>query len=120
MKKLFVLVLAMAVVLGSISSSIAASDTELIPRAVAKNETEPNNTLSTANSINQDDQIYATIGQNGDNDFYKITARTAGTINFWLGDIPAGKDFELYVYNSAGVELGKSTGTGAQSLSPLP
>lgn len=37
-------------------------------------------------------------------------------MNFWLGDIPSGKDYDLYVYNSSGTLLGKSIGTTSQEL----
>lgn len=101
----------------SILSSVAA---DIQPNAVAKNETEPNDMLATANSINQDDTIYAKISSNIDVDYFKVTAQMNGTMNFWVGNIPSGRDYDLKVYNSSGQELGSSAGITDQELVTLP
>lgn len=86
------------------------------PRAVAKTETESNNTFATADVVNQDDTIYGKISSTSDVDIYKVTFAVAGTANFWLGDIPSGKDYDLYVYNESGQQLGVSSGTSSSEL----
>lgn len=114
LKKVFALFLIISVCL-SLSISTAAAET----KAVLKTESEPNNTITTANVVNQDDTIYGTIGSTTDVDFFRVSFPLAGTANFWLGDIPSGKDYDLYVYNSSGTLVGSSTGTTSSELVSL-
>lgn len=86
------------------------------PMAVGRYETESNNTRSTANQVVQDETIYGTISSSSDVDYFKVVFPTSGKANFWLGNIPAGKDYDLYVYNSNGTEIGSSTGTSSAEL----
>jgi hypothetical protein len=115
MKKKVVIFLCINLLMGILYNSFSyALDIE--PKAVAKNETESNDTMSTANSVNQDDTIYGKISSSSDIDYFKVVAGLSGYMNFWLGDIPSGKDYDLYVYNSSGTLLGKSIGTTSQEL----
>lgn len=79
-------------------------------------ETEPNNTTSTANTIYNDGTTYGRIAYQGDVDYYKVKFAYGGKANFWLGDIPTGKNYDLYLYNSAGGLLTSSTSTSNQEL----
>lgn len=115
MRKKVIMLLCMSLLMGIIfNSSTYAFDVE--PNAVAKNETESNDTMSTANLVNQDDTIYGKISSSSDTDYFKVVAGLSGYMNFWLGDIPSGKDYDLYVYNSSGTLLDKSIGTTSQEL----
>lgn len=89
-KKVLALFLIISLCL-SLSISAAAAET----KAVLKTESEPNKTITTANVVNQDDTIYGTIGSTTDVDFFRVSFPLAGTANFWLGDIPSGKDYDL-------------------------
>ena len=94
-------------------TSNAALASNIAPLAVLKTESESNNTRATANSVNQDDTITGYISSSSDVDYFKVTASANGVFNFWLGNIPSGKDYDLYIYNSSGFLLGSSTSTSA-------
>ena len=91
-----------------ISATVSASVGQ---RAVGKFESESNNTMNTADVINQDDTIYGYISSASDVDFYKVVFPLSGKANFWLGDIPSDEDYDLYVYDSNGNEIAYSAGT---------
>ncbi len=78
-------------------------------RSVAKSEFEPNNTFAQANQINQDDTVYAYISSATDVDYFKVVFPISGTVNFWIGEFPGGKDYDLYVYKNNYTLLGSST-----------
>ncbi|SDZ61334.1 pre-peptidase C-terminal domain-containing protein [Evansella caseinilytica] len=60
---------------------------------------EPNDTIDTAASIPYGQTIYANIGRADDIDWYKVNL-TAGTdVAFLLKNIPAGTDYDLYVFD---------------------
>ena len=61
-----------------------------------------------------DDTTYGKISSSSDVDYYKVKFDTAGYANFWLGDIPRGIDYDLYLYNSSGTLLSCSKGTSSQ------
>lgn len=112
MKKLFSFILCLAIVV-SLSTPNTALASEVVPYAIQKTESEPNNTRATANLINQDDTITGYISSSADIDYFKVVANTNGVFNFWLGNIPSGKNYDLYVYSSAGGLLGSSTSTNS-------
>ena len=109
-KKYFSVFLSLLLVVLLASSATLAS--EVHPLAVLKEESEPNNTRTTADLVNQDDTITGYISSSSDIDYFKVIPSVNGVFNFWLGDIPTGKDYDLYVYNSSGSLLGSSTDTG--------
>lgn len=90
--------------------------TSINPMAVAKYETESNNTRATANVVEQDETVYGTISSSSDVDYFKVVFPMSGKANFWLGNIPSGKDYDLYVYNSSGGLLASATGTSTAEL----
>ena len=82
-------------------------------------EIEPNNTMNNAMTIYNDYDVYGRIYDSTDIDWYKVQFSSAGSANFWLGNIPTGEDFDLEVYNSTGTRLGYSNSTSSQELVTL-
>lgn len=83
-------------------------------------EQEANNSYITANAMKSGDTIYGRITSSSDVDWYSIVPQNFGKINFWLGDIPSGTDYDLAVYASDGTTVkGASTGSGGQELVTL-
>lgn len=73
---------------------------------------EPNNTSSAAATIPLSTTISAAISSNTDPDYYKVTTTSVGTYQFNLVG-PSGVDYDLYVYNSAGTQIGSGVSTTA-------
>lgn len=111
MKRHIMTFLCLLLVFGLLIPSTAFAS-EITPMAVLKAESEPNNTRATADLVNQDDTITGYISSSSDIDYFKVVPSVNGVFNFWLGNIPAGKNYDLYVYNSSGGLLGSSTNTG--------
>jgi len=63
-----------------------------------KYEVESNDTFQTANRTFDDYDNYGKISSEFDSDCWFITFAYEGMANFWLGDIPPGCDYNLYVY----------------------
>jgi hypothetical protein len=86
-------------------------------------EYEPNNVYSQANTIYDGYEASGKIYPIGDPDFYKITFSQKGNANFFLGDIPYGCNYDLYIYTSNGQTLLKSSmnsGTANELISNYP
>ncbi len=78
---------------------------------------EPNETLATAAAISTGVSNSAAITTTTDVDYYKITTTGTSNIVYSLAG-PLGVDYDLYVYNSAGTQLGLSeSGTATESIS---
>jgi bacillolysin len=77
---------------------------------------EPNDTLSTAYAITKGTVYNAYISSSTDVDYYKFTQSSTGYINISLTNLP--KDYDLYLYNSSGTQVAKSTkgGTSSESI----
>lgn len=46
-------------------------------------------------------------------DWWKVTFKSSGSANFWLGNIPSGCNYDLYLYSTNGAkQLGRSTNSG--------
>lgn len=76
-------------------------------------ETESNNSIKKANSI-YGDTIYGKIEKKligSDIDYFKITIPSDGDYAFVLDDIPAGKDYDLALYNSKSKKIATSSTT---------
>lgn len=71
-------------------------------------EIEPNNSLYSATQTYDDYDNRGAITSTTDVDWWKVSFTQAGRANFWLGNIPAGCDFDISVFNAAGVEIGYS------------
>lgn len=86
-------------------------------------ESEGNNTFATADVTYDDYNNYGAINSANDVDWWEITYNTGGMINIWLGNIPAGCNYDIYVYRASEqamgnfVECAKSVRTsGVQEL----
>ena len=81
-------------------------------------ETESNNTHSTADVTYNDYDNYGKISSSSDIDWWKFTTAYEGCCNVWLGSIPSGCDYDLYLYSSNGTTLLASSTkrTGSQEL----
>lgn len=78
---------------------------------------EPNETLATAGAISSGVVNSAAITTTTDIDYFKITT-TATSNNVYNLVGPSGVDYDLYVYNSAGTQIGSSlSGTATETVS---
>ncbi len=77
---------------------------------------EPNETQATAAVISSGATNSAAISSSTDVDYYQIT--TTGTSNIVYNLVgPSGVDYDLYVYNSAGTQIGAgTTGTATETV----
>ncbi len=76
-------------------------------------ETESNNTISTANLVSSSGTtMNGTMGSSSDTDYFRVDLPAGKTLTATL--TPSGSaDYDLYLYNSAGSQIAKSTkGTG--------
>ena len=73
---------------------------------------EPNETQATAAAITSGVVNSAAISTSTDIDYYKLTTSATSNNSFNLVG-PSGVDYDLYVYNSAGTQIGSSLGTTA-------
>ena len=79
-------------------------------------ELETNDTYSQANITFDDCDNHGMISTPTDVDWWKVTFSKCGNANFWLGDIPAGCNYNLYLYNSNDITpLASSTNSGNSS-----
>ncbi len=80
-------------------------------------ESEPNDSMSQAITIKNNNNVYGTMYGSDRVDFYKIVFGRSGKANFWLGNIPSGKPHYLYVYEgSSSTPKWSSTLSGTQQL----
>ncbi|MGZ8287805.1 MAG: S8 family peptidase [Telluria sp.] len=77
-------------------------------------ESESNNTLATADVVTTSGTtVNANMGSTSDTDYFVVQLPAGKTLTSTLTP-GSGKDYDLYVYNSSGTQLGKSeNGTGA-------
>jgi hypothetical protein len=78
---------------------------------------EPNETQAAAATISSGVANSAAISTTADIDYFKITTAATSNIVYNLAG-PSGVDYDLYIYNSAGTQIGSSTGsTATESVS---
>ena len=77
-----------------------------------KYESEGNDTPATADRTYDDYNNYGYISEADDIDYFKIKFSEAGYANFWLGTIPDGCDYDLYIYDSENTLLVSSKNAG--------
>ena len=77
-----------------------------------KYESEGNDTPATADRTYDDYNNYGYISKADDIDYFKIKFSEAGYANFWLGTIPDGCDYDLYIYDSENTLLVSSKNAG--------
>lgn len=89
-------------------------------RDVTRNELESNDNYDDANAMLSGDTTYGKLWGVGDVDWYSITPLDFGDINFWLGDVPNGTDYDIQIFASNGTTLkGGGYQTGTQSYFKL-
>ena len=77
------------------------------------NETEPNDSRGAANAVSTPGTWNGTMGASTDNDYFVVNLPAGKTLAATLTP-NSSSDYDLYVYDSAGTQLGKSEkGTGA-------
>jgi len=94
------------------SSTASAAQFTTTAASTCATAFEPNETLATAAAITSGVTNSAAISSATDIDYYKITT-TGTTSNVYNLVGPSGVDFDLYIYNSAGTQIGSSAGTTA-------
>jgi hypothetical protein len=104
------------------TENLSMADGEVNPLS-SYMEVEPNNSSTQVNSIpfSGVDDVVGYISSTADEDWYTVQCNSAGKMNFWLGNIPSGCDYDLKVYkraeNGAFIEFGSSTkGSNASEL----
>jgi carboxypeptidase T len=77
------------------------------------NETEPNDSRGTANAVSTPGTWNGNMGSSTDSDYFVVNLPAGKTLTSTLTPNTS-SDYDLYVYDSAGTQLGKSErGTGA-------
>ncbi|MCI8388371.1 MAG: peptidoglycan DD-metalloendopeptidase family protein [Clostridiales bacterium] len=85
--------------------NVSSKASVITKSAGTKNESEPNNTFSTATITSDDYDNYGTISSTSDVDWWKITFNRSGYANFWLGNIPSNCNYNIALYDSTGTNL---------------
>lgn len=87
-------------------------------------EVEPDNSPTQCNFVPFSglDDVAGYISSTTDEDWYALSCNSAGKMNFWLGNVPSGCDYDLKVYkraeNGALIEFGSST-KGSDASEPI-
>ncbi|UUZ57525.1 hypothetical protein LP419_34815 [Massilia sp. H-1] len=72
-------------------------------------ETEANNTIATANPVSPSGtNVIASIGSSSDTDYFKVQLLTGKTLTSVMTPGASSADYDLFVYNAAGVQIGAS------------
>jgi pimeloyl-ACP methyl ester carboxylesterase len=108
-----VLLLSILLLTSVVSAGLARQTESGTSSSPASFELEPNDVTGKADWLYAGKDAYGKIGASGDVDFWKIKAPAHGTLNVWLGDLPGGRDYNLYVYDSEERQLGKSERSGS-------
>jgi len=94
------------------SSTATAAQFTTTAASTCASAFEPNETQATAAAIASGVTNSAAISSSTDVDYYKIT--TTGTNSMVYNLVgPSGVDFDLYIYNSAGTQIGSGAGSTA-------
>ena len=89
----------------------AAAGGGTIPPATG-NEVEPNNSTSAAQAVTKGTTISGTMSSSTDTDYFKVTVAAGAKLASTLTP-NSSSDYDLYVYNSGGTQVGSSVkGTG--------
>lgn len=90
-------------------------DMDTQSKAVIYEKPGNNSSLRDAQRIYDGDIVYGKISDKGDVDFYKVRFSRSGKVNFYLGNIPSGKNHNLFIYSRRGSILAFSTDKGNKS-----
>lgn len=82
--------------------SVSSKASSIAKSVGTQNESEPNNTVATADVTYDDYDNYGTISSTSDVDWWKITFNRSGYANFWLGNIPNNCNYDIALYDSTG------------------
>lgn len=116
MKKLMALIISIIMLI----FALVPCNAEETPRAVRIYETTSyHGSFAYAQEICQDYTLYGRISYNNENDYYKVIFNNSGKANFWLGNIPSGNNYDLYIYNSSQQLIGQSTNLSSDQESVL-
>lgn len=80
-----------------------------------KYEQESNDTIVLADRTYDDYDNYGYMNNTSDVDYFKVKFDSAGVANFWLGNIPDGNDYDLYLYDAGGVLLARSMNADSEA-----
>lgn len=75
-------------------------------------ESENNGSMETANRTYHDKDNYGTISSMDDEDWWVVSFDFDGVAAFWLGNIPAGSDYDLALWDDTGTAKKYSSNTG--------
>ncbi|WP_026354979.1 S8 family peptidase [Massilia niastensis] len=85
------------------------SASTVTPPGPTVNETESNNTTGTANLVGTTGTtVNGAMGSTSDTDYFRVDLPAGKTLSSVLTPGSGTADYDLYVYNSAGTQLGKS------------
>ena len=73
------------------------------------NEVESNNTTATANTVAAPSNVNGSLSASTDTDYFKVTLPAGKTLTATLNP-GSTRDFDLYIYDSAGTQLTSATG----------
>jgi len=91
---------------GIVDAAAAVAGARSIAAPVVVTESEGNNTIATANPING--SITGNIGTTTDTDYFRVDLPAGKTLKASLSAVLATANYDLYVYDSAGRQLGGS------------
>lgn len=64
-------------------------------------EVESNNTYGSADTIYDDYDVYGYISSTSDVDYFKVKFSSAGSVNFWMGNIESDCNYNMQIRNSS-------------------
>ena len=97
------------------ASAAVASATGGTTPTPTQNEVESNNTMGTANSVTTSGTLVnGTMGTTTDNDYFLVQLPAGKTLSATMTPGTTTADYDLYVYNSAGSQLGSSLNGAGQ------
>lgn len=99
----------------SSSSYATAQFTTLVIPSGCATAFEANNTQGTAAAVATNTVHSAAIGVSGDIDYYSFTLSATSNVNVTLGNLPG--DYDLFLHNSSGTQIGASESGGTTSES---
>ncbi|MFT3681729.1 MAG: fibronectin type III domain-containing protein [Ferruginibacter sp.] len=97
---------------GGLNSTYTSAQFTTAAASTCATAFEPNETTATAAAITSGVTNSAAIGTSTDVDYFKITTTATSNIVYNLVG-PSGVDYDLYVYNSSGTQVGTGQGSTA-------
>lgn len=115
------LLLLLVVTVSSVIPVFALQNNTEKKSITASFEVEPNDTKSKADWLFLAKDAYGKIAKSGDIDYWKVKPSGSGTLKIGLNQIPAGQDYNLYVYDEEEREIGRSEhhGSGDESVEQI-